>query len=404
MCNWCNFSNFARIIIILVNNQHDFCMKISCLIIFLFLLFGANDCLFAQENGVFTHQWNTDSTITFTYVDSTARRVALESSCLLPKEDRSFAGRQARCAMREVAPSVWQITTRRAITPDLYTFRLFVNGKQQMQLPHYETIWKRNKQLHILIISGEPQADLYLETSLRGRIDTLAFLGEKGNTFDAVVYLPNAYSDTVVYPVLYLLHGINGNQYDWTGQGRLAHIVDNLIAEKQIQPLIVVMPYCLLSEPKFHEHVKATNVGNYGEILSGQFEKQFYEIQRYIQSHYSVQEQGNAIAGLSCGARQTMNIAHDDSTYFSYVGAFSPVVSEQQLPDAQNNIAYWVGACSDDWMFRGNAKRLVKGLKKKQIQPTYVEKSGGHTFANWRRFVAEFIVWAYPIDTTQTNL
>ena len=107
MCNWCNFSNFARFIIILVNNQHDFCMKISCLIIFLFLLFGANDCLFAQENGVFTHHWNTDSTITFTYVDSTAHRVAIESSCLLPKEDKSFAGRQARCAMREVAPSVW---------------------------------------------------------------------------------------------------------------------------------------------------------------------------------------------------------------------------------------------------------------------------------------------------------
>ena len=387
---------FAQIIMILFKNIYILQTKYSILIILFFVLFTVQNPIYAQ--GILTHRWNTDSTVTFTYIDSTARSVAIESSCLLPYEDHSFAGRQARRAMQAIQPSVWQLTTRRTIKPELYTFRLFVNGKQQKQLPHYESIWKRNKQMHILLLADSPQSQLYAATHPQGRLDTIDFRGEKGNMFHAVVYLPVGYNDTTEYPVFYLFHGINGNQYDWLGQGRIANILDHLIAQQQIQPLVVVMPYCLLSESKFQDHVKATNVGNYGEILSGKFERQFYEIHRYIQSHYSIRPTGNAIAGLSCGARQAVNIAHADSSTFAYVGLFSPVVSYRQLPKAYTNTLYWVGACSDDWMFRDEAKRFVRGLRKQQIQPIYIETIGGHTFTNWRIFATEFLQWAYPTE------
>ena len=81
--------------------------KYSILIILLFVLFTVHSPIYAQ--GILTHRWNTDSTVTFTYIDSTARSVAIESSCLLPYEDHSFAGRQARRAMQAIQPSVWQI-------------------------------------------------------------------------------------------------------------------------------------------------------------------------------------------------------------------------------------------------------------------------------------------------------
>lgn len=396
MCIWNKNCTFAQITMILFKNMYILRTKYSILIILLFVLFTVHIPIYAQ--GILTHRWNTDSTVTFTYIDSTARHVAIKSSCLLPHEDYSFAGRQARRAMQEVQPAVWQLTTRRAIKPELYTFQLIVNGKQQTQLPHYESIWKRNKQKHILLLADSPQSQLYATTYPQGQLDTVDFRGEKGNTFHSIVYLPVGYNDTTEYPVVYLFHGINGNQYDWLGQGRIANILDHLIAQQQIQPLVVVMPYCLLSESKFQDHVKATNVGNYAEILSGKFERQFYEIHRYIQSHYSIQPTGNAIAGLSCGARQAVNIAYTDSSTFAYVGLFSPVVSSRQLPKAYTNIQYWVGAGSDDWMFRDEAKRFVHGLRKKKIQPTYIETIGGHTFTNWRKFATEFLLWAYPLE------
>ena len=131
--------------------------KYSILIILFFVLFTVQNPIYAQ--GILTHRWNTDSTVTFTYIDSTARSVTIESSCLLPHEDHSFAGRQARRTMQAVQPSVWQLTTRRAILPELYTIRLFVNGKQQAQLPYHESIWKRNKRMHILLLADSPQSE-----------------------------------------------------------------------------------------------------------------------------------------------------------------------------------------------------------------------------------------------------
>lgn len=359
-----------------------------------------NSNVFAQDNGLFYHHWKMDSTVVFTYVDSTARRVMMESECLLPHEDLSFAGRHTRRAMKKIAPSVWQLTTSRKLSPELYTFRLFVDGKQQLSLKSYELIWKRNVQKHLFVLSGDAQSNLYLSLSPRGYLDTLSWSNADGDQLHAIVYRPFSYNDSTSYPVLYLLHGINGNQYDWLRQGRIAQILDNLIHQQRIEEVLVVMPRCLLSTPQSNVQVKATNVCNYGEILSGRFEDTFDDIHTYIQSHYTIRATGNAIAGLSCGARQAANIAHNDSCYFSYVGLFSPVVSRKQLPIASNeDMKYWVGACSHDWMFLGNAKRYVRQLQKTNIHPHYVEKIGGHTFRNWRIFITEFLIWAYPNDT-----
>ena len=54
-------------------------------------------------------------------------------------------------------------------------------------------------------------------------------------------------------------------------------------------------------------------------------------------------------------------------------------------------------------MFYDDAQRFVRGIKKNAIQPMYVENEGGHTFINWRKFISEFIQWAYPIDSTKLS-
>src|SRR5688572_22243605 len=76
-----------------------------------------------------------------------------------------------------------------------------------------------------------------------GRVERIEYDSKvTGNKRPAVVYLPPGYSSALRYPVLYLLHGIGGNENHWTQFGRADAILDNLIADNKALPMIIVMP------------------------------------------------------------------------------------------------------------------------------------------------------------------
>lgn len=354
-----------------------------------------------------SYAWNEDSTITFTYIDSTARKVVLKGNCMLSREDRSFAGKQKRRRMHEVRQGEWQCTTRWQLPPELYTYTIIVDGKRHTDPLNPDSIWVRNKSKSVLLIDGNPQTHLYRPAHRQGQVESVTFTGESGKTFRMMVYLPHNYCDTLQYPLLYLLHGINGNQCDWLEQGRVGNILDNLIERGDIRPVVAVMPRCLLSEPKHPDRIESTNVFNYAEILRGDFERHFHEIEEYIHTRYAVQRNGNAIAGLSCGARQAANIANQHTGEYTYVGMFSPVVTKKQLPTYQEDTTlyakYWVGGGTNDWMFLSDARSYAKGLEKRGVEHVYLELKGGHTFTNWRVFVTEFLRWAYPLQHAENK-
>lgn len=358
-------------------------------------------------DGYVSYVCNADSTVTFTYIDSTAWCVSLRGSCMLPKEDLSFAGTQVTKRMREVEKGVWQCTTQRALTPELYTYQLIVDGKHRTDPMNPDSIWVRNRRRSVLLIDGTEQTNLYKPAREQGQVEVIRFTGENGQRYRMMVYLPYHYQDTVTYPLLFLLHGINGDERNWVEQGRVRNILDNLIQQGEIQPVVVVMPRCLLSAPKYEEHVESTNVFNYGEVLRGKFEVQFYEIEQYVYAHYAVRHTANAIAGLSCGARQAANIANRDDSTYAYVGMFSPVVTKHQLPDIQTDSLlhkrYWVGGGKNDWMFLSDARTFARRLKARGVEYKYMESKGGHTFANWRIFVTDFMRWAFPMKDDSEN-
>src|SRR5688500_13732712 len=77
-----------------------------------------------------------------------------------------------------------------------------------------------------------------------GRVERVEYTSSVTNgKKPAMVYTPPGYSSSQKYPVLYLLHGIGGNETHWPGPGRAAAILDNLIADKKAVPMIVVMPH-----------------------------------------------------------------------------------------------------------------------------------------------------------------
>src|SRR4030095_14940142 len=135
------------------------------------------------------------------------------------------------------------------------------------------------------------------------------------------VYTPPGYSSDTKYPVLYLLHGIGGDEYEWVRGGRPENILDNLIADKKAEPMIIVMPNGRAQaddRPGPNAMSTAPAFGNFDKDLLG-------DLIPFIQSKYSVKtdRESRALAGLSMGGGQSLNfgLGHLDS--FAWVGGFS---------------------------------------------------------------------------------
>ncbi|HEX3029728.1 MAG TPA: carbohydrate-binding protein, partial [Clostridia bacterium] len=128
----------------------------------------------------------------------------------------------------------------------------------------------------------------------------------------ARIYLPAGYSASNTYSVMYLLHGIGGNEDEWYNNGAPNVILDNLIAAKKIDPFILVLP---------NGNATASGVDGWENFTKDLFDN----LIPYIESHYPVytDRQHRALAGLSMGGGQTFNNGLTHLNMFPYVGAFS---------------------------------------------------------------------------------
>jgi enterochelin esterase family protein len=238
------------------------------------------------------------------------------------------------------------------------------------------------------------------------------------------VYTPPGYEmGGGKFPVFYLLHGAGDADDSWTSVGRAGFILDNLIAAKKATPMIVVMPA---------GHTSQTTGGRGAApgAAADEFEQDFVkDIVPYVEKSYRVlaDRPHRAIAGLSMGGSQTLNIATSHLDQFTYIGVFSsglismfgggrgrgpapgpgaaappaPAVApdpawEQQHVAALDNAAakkglklFWFATGSEDALMP-TTKSTVELFKKHGFSPAFKESAGGHTWANWRDYLNEF--------------
>ena len=207
------------------------------------------------------------------------------------------------------------------------------------------------------------------------------------------VYTPPGYDNNdKSYPVMYLLHGGGEDERGWVNQGKTDIIIDNLIAKNEVTPMIIAMID-----------------GNTKDIEKAILD----EYIPYIENNYRAikEKEGRALAGLSMGGIQTLNVGILHPELFSYLGVFSsgwwatpPIgYSADNMAEKYYSLLqkehnkynkefkqFWISMGGKEDIAYNNCQIMMKRFDEIGINYTYFEIPGGHTWPVWRESLLEF--------------
>ncbi|MDG5767815.1 alpha/beta hydrolase-fold protein [Balneolales bacterium ANBcel1] len=242
------------------------------------------------------------------------------------------------------------------------------------------------------IEQAPPGFDEKRENIDRGEVQTIEYYSSTvGTKRTANIYTPPGYSEENRYPVLYLLHGIGGDEREWLDHGRPEVIFDNLYHEGKLAPMIVVLP-----------NGRAMKDDRPGEnIFAPERVQAFSDFERdllddlipFIEETYPVysDRQHRALAGLSMGGGQSLNFGLGNLDTFSWVGAFSPApntrVGEELAPEPVKlndklNLL-WLSCGEEDGLLHVTV-RTHEYLAANDVNHIYYLEPGDHDFYVWR--------------------
>jgi enterochelin esterase family protein len=307
---------------------------------------------------------------------------------------------------------VWEVTLG-PIEPGAYRYNFNVDGVSVID-PRSPSISESNSNVWSLVYV--PGAE-FMDTKdvPHGCVAEVTYYSKTLQRFRRMhIYTPPTYeSGKGTYPIFYLLHGAFDCDDSWTSVGRAGFILDNLIAAGKVKPMVVVMP-----------------AGHTGPFMFGrrggdsprppvdEFVQDFVnDIMPYVEKNYRVyaDQQHRAIAGLSMGGAQTLNIAIPNQEKFAYVGVYSSGIFgitgggrggvpgaasgpswEEQHKEVLDNAEFkkrlkllWFATGKEDFLIE-TSRATVEMFKKHGFEVVYNESPGGHTWINWRNYLNEF--------------
>ncbi|WP_224753422.1 alpha/beta hydrolase [Paenibacillus terricola] len=226
-----------------------------------------------------------------------------------------------------------------------------------------------------------------------GSIETVEYDSKTvGNKRKMLVYTPPGYNENVKYNVLYLLHGIGGDEEEWHRNGHPEVILDNLIADGKLKPMIVVLPNGrAMPNDRAEGDIFAADKVKAFEVFEDDL---IMDLIPFIESHYSVEteRENRALAGLSMGGGQSLNIGLANLDKFAWIGAFSAAPNtkspEQLVPDAEYASKQlkllWL-LCGDHDNLLNVSRRTEAYLKEKNVPHTWFEYADGwHDWPVWK--------------------
>lgn len=251
--------------------------------------------------------------------------------------------------------------------------------------------------------------DIVRDNIPHGKLDTISYTSKTvGVKRKALIYTPPSYDKGKKYPVLYLLHGIGGDEKEWLRGGQPQVILDNLYADKKIEPMIVVMPN--------GRAMKDDRAG--GNIFDSLKVQAFATFERdllndlipFMEKKYPVSKdrEHRAIAGLSMGGGQSLNFGLGNLDKFAWVGGFSSAPNtkspEVLVPDPENarkNLKLLWISCGDEDNLISFSSRTHNYLVKNDVPHIYYLEPGGHDFKVWKNGLYMFSQLLFkPVDAS----
>ncbi|PTN05031.1 enterochelin esterase-like enzyme [Mangrovibacterium marinum] len=240
-----------------------------------------------------------------------------------------------------------------------------------------------------------------------GKIDTLVYHSETvGTNRRALIYTPPGYSSSNKYPVLYLLHGIGGDEKEWFNQGQPQVILDNLYAEDKLAPMIVVLP----NGRAMKDDRAIGNIMAPDKVAAfAAFEKDLLnDLIPFVEKNYPVlaDRDHRGIAGLSMGGGQSLNFGLGNLDEFAWVGGFSSAPNtktpELLVPDPekakQQLKLLWI-SCGDQDGLINFSKRTHDYLEANEVPHIYQVIPGGyHDFNVWKDNLWQFSQLLFKSD------
>ena len=296
---------------------------------------------------------------------------------------------------------IWEIFVE--IAPGYYRYNFNVDGVTVIDPRNPST---SESVSNVWSLVGVPGAEWMDAANVpHGAIEEITYYSTSLKRFRRMhVYTPPGYQKGEgVFPVFYLLHGAGDCDDSWTTVGRAGMILDNLIASGKAVPMLVVMPA---------GHAGPFRFGGNGP---DEFAQDFTEdLMPYVESNYRVKtdRSSRAMAGLSMGGAQTLNIAIPNLSKFAYLGVFSsgvfgiipspnapapqgPSYEEQHasvLDDAElkkDLKVFWFATGKDDFLVK-TSQATVEMFRRHQFELEYLEGEGAHTWIVWREYLKEF--------------
>ena len=370
--------------------------RIFTLLVFLFAVAVAS----AQQNighsaGVVSPEVCADGSVVFRYFAPNASRVEVVGD---------FASGAQRMTKR--GDGVWELHTA-PLASEYYMYSFTVDGIEGvLDRENVYTVRDVGTVTNYFIVGGG-RGDLYKAQDVPHGAVSRVWATPETTARRMTVYTPAGYeADYRNYPVLYLLHGMGGDEEAWVATGRVAEIMDNLIAEGKIAPMIVVMPNgCMRHDAAPGYSAEGFYKPYMSGSMDGSFEEYFADIVEWVDAHYRTYptKERRAIAGLSMGGFHAMQISKLYPDMFDYVGLFSAAIYrgkegvsiyenlEEAIAEqfAKGVALYWIGIGKDDFLYDENVKFRAL-LDSKEYEYEYVESDGGHTWRTWRCYLTQF--------------
>jgi enterochelin esterase-like enzyme len=300
--------------------------------------------------------------------------------------------------MTRGANGTWAVTTPPAV-PGFHYYWLLVDGVA-VNDPGSETFFGYGKPTSGVEVPDKG-ADFYQVNDVpHGEVRALWYHSKvTGKPRRALVYTPPAYDQgTDKYPVLYLQHGAGEDERGWTTQGRANFILDNLIAAKKAKPMIVVMDNGY-AEKAGQSPARGFDFTGFEAVLTGEL------IPKIDATYRTIPDRDHrALAGLSMGGMQALQIGLTHLDTFATVGAFSAPPTgnfavatsyKGALRDAkafnEKVRLFWLGAGTAEQAFAARLKTMHEALETAGVKHvTFESKGTSHEWQTWRRSLHDF--------------